>query len=167
MSEGEDPRSERADRFPWESVGRAAEEFARQVARDATRFAERVEQHASELARDLGREWRRPHRREERHGRVHERDEVHRVFEGVRLVIDDVLDGVDQLLERLFPERAPRPKPEEETENERPWSRLVVNRDGVCGRCGEDIAAGEEALARGSDEGLELRCLECGDSDRD
>jgi len=139
----------------WESIGRAAEDFARRVARDAGKFAERMEEHAGEFARDIARDWRRA-RRGYRHAcqRAASAPEVRRVFEDIRTVVADVLDGVDELIERVF--REPAPADDEE------WVRLVVNRDVVCSGCARTIATGDEAHARRAAAGREFRCLSCG-----
>jgi len=138
----------------WESIGRAAEHFARRVARDAGRFAERMEEHAGAFAHDVSRDWR---RRRHHHWRAcgQERPaDVRRIFEDVRTVLADVLDGVDELIERVFPERGAT-APQE-------WVRMVSNREGTCAGCGRTVAAGDEAYARSTDDGQELRCLDCG-----
>jgi hypothetical protein len=139
----------------WDSIGRAAEDFARRVARDAGKFAERMEEHAGEFARDVSRDWRRA-RRSYRHAcrRGAGAPEVRRVFEDIRTVVADVLDGVDELIERVFNEPAPAPDDE--------WVRLVVNRDAVCAACARLIPAGDEAHARRTATGREFRCVTCG-----
>ena len=138
----------------WESIGRAAEDFARRVARDAGKFAERMEEHAGEFARDVARDWRRA-RRTYRHAyqRAASAPEVRRVFEDIRTVVADVLDGVDELIRRIFHE--PSPADDEE------WVRLVVNREAACSGCGDTIATGDEAHARRTATGREFRCLTC------
>src|SRR3989442_787681 len=94
-------------RAGWEHIGRAAEEFARRVARDATKFAERMEEHAGDFARDAARDWRRAQRHFQRGcghtWRVTE-PEVRRIFEDIRAVLTDVIDGVDELIGRVFGE---------------------------------------------------------------
>ncbi len=139
----------------WESIGRAAEDFARRMARDAGKFAERMEEHAGEFARDLARDWRRA-RRSYRHAcrRVGSTPEVRQVFEDIRAVVADVLDGVDELIERVFREPA--------ASADDAWVRLVVNRDAVCGGCAQTIVAGDEAHARRTADSREFRCLACG-----
>lgn len=165
MSDTGQRRDDRDGEFHWEHLGRAAEDFARQVARDAGRFAERIERHASDLARDVGREWRRSHRHEGRRADRVEREDVRRVFADVRLVIDDVLDGVDHLLERIFPGRqTASDAPRDEAREARSWARIVANRDAACGGCGADIRAGDAAWSSEASEGIELRCLSCGDA---
>ncbi len=139
----------------WESIGRAAEDFARRVARDAGKFAERMEEHAGEFARDIGRDWRRA-RRGYRHAcrRAAAAPEVRRIFEDIRMVLTDVIDGVDELIERIFAE--PTAGREEE------WVQLVANREAACAGCKRTIAAGDEAHARRTADGREFRCLTCG-----
>jgi hypothetical protein len=148
---GEEQRAE----GDWESIGRAAEDFARRVARDAARFAERMEEHAGEFARDVSRDWRRA-RRTYRHAyrRVASGPEVRRVFEDVRTVVADVLDGVDELIGRVFAEPP--------GEHDRAWLRVVVNHDVVCSGCTQTVAAGEHAYARATGDGREFRCPTCG-----
>ena len=84
--------------YGWEEIGRAAQDFARRVARDAGRFAERIEEHTGEFVRDLSRDWRRARRHVHQCHHTHQRTappDVRRVFEDVRGVIADVLDGID------------------------------------------------------------------------
>ncbi len=134
----------------WEHVGRAAEHFAHRVARDARRFAARLEAHLAGLADDARHEW----PCGPRHDRAHRRpsgDDLRRVFDEVRTILGGVLDGVDELLARLFPEGGPSP-----------WARVVCNREVACGGCGRTTAAGAEAWARRAAAGTEFRCLACG-----
>ena len=147
------PSDRREDDSDWESIGRAAQDFARRVARDAGKFAERMEEHAGEFARDIKRDWRRA-QRGYRHAchRAASAPEVRRVFEDIRTVVADVLDGVDELIGRVFTE----PPADDE------WVHLVVNRDAVCGACAQTITAGDEAYARRTSEGREFRCRTCG-----
>lgn len=142
----------------WEHIGHAAEEFARRVARDAGKFAERMEEHAGEFARDVTGDWRRI-RREYRRG--HHRacnqmaaPDVRRIFEDIRSVVADVLEGVDELIERVFTPSA------DATEDE--WLRVVNNRDATCGKCARTIIAGEESHVRRTAGSMEFRCLDCG-----
>jgi len=152
----ETPRGGRDD--VWEQVGRAAEDFARRVARDAGRFAERLQEHSSELAGDLSREWRRSRRRHHRH---HDRarrcatssDDVRRVFDDVRGLVADVLDGIDELITTVFQRGGDEPAAE--------WARVVSNREVDCGACGLMLAVGEEILTRRAATGIEYRCLAC------
>jgi len=150
------------DERGWESVGRAAENFARRLARDASRFAERMTEHASEFASDVAREHRRT-RRELRHelrraARNVTGNDVRRVFEDIRTVVSDVLDGVDELIERVFegPEEAA------DTAADASWVHLVHNRDATCGGCGGPIRAGDDGWARRTSTGTEVRCAACG-----
>ncbi len=145
----------------WEHIGRAAERFARRVARDAGRFAERMEEHAGEFAHDLSRDWRRLHREYERGcgdaARYVSRPDVRRVFEDIRSVVADVLEGVDELIERVFQDRPQASEAE--------WVRMVNNRDASCSQCARPLTAGDEAYARRTAEGMQLRCLDCGAPD--
>jgi hypothetical protein len=130
----------------WQQIGRAAEQFARSVARDAADFASRVEQHVGALASEIGREWRGPG---EEATRAKPADDVRRVFEDVRGVLNAVIEHVDELITTAF---APPDS----------WTRVTVNRDGVCAACGRPIAAGAEAFARRKVGSHELRCDACG-----
>lgn len=163
--------NQREARGGWEHIGRAAEDFARRVARDATKFAERMEEHAGDFARDAARDWRRAER-DLRRGcqrawRVSE-PEVRRVFEDVRTVIVDVLEGVDELIAGIFqePPRAdthasdPSATPRADTADG--WVRIVHNRDAVCSGCDRTIAAGDEGYVCHTDERVAFRCLDCG-----
>lgn len=143
------------DESDWESIGRAAEDFAHRVARDAGKFAERMQEHAGEFAHDIARDWRRARRRY-RHTCRHVADapEVRRIFEDIRTVVADVLDSVDELIERVFTE------PAATTDDE--WVRLVVNSDATCSGCAQTIPAGDEAHARRTAGGREFRCRTCG-----
>lgn len=145
----------RNDESDWESIGRAAEDFARRVARDAGKFAQRMEEHAGEFAHDIARDWRHA-QRGYRHACRHVADapEVRRVFEDIRTVVADVLDGVDELIGRVFTQPAAA-APDD-------WTHLVVNRDVVCSGCAQTIAAGEEAHARHTGDGRAFRCRRCG-----
>jgi len=139
----------------WESIGRAAEDFARRVARDAGRFAERMEEHAGDFAHDIARDWRRAQRRyRHRYLRAASAPDVRRIFEDIRTVVSDVLEGVDELIERVFTE------PSATTDAE--WLRLVVNSDAACSGCTQTILAGDAAYVRRSTDGREFRCLTCG-----
>ena len=152
----ETPRGGRDD--VWEQVGRAAEDFARRVARDAGCFAERLQEHSSELAGDLSRGWRRSRRRHQRHRHQAQRcatssDDVRRVFDDVRGLVADVLDGIDELITSVFQRGGDAPAAE--------WARVVSNRDLECGACGRPLAVGEEILTRRAATGVEYRCLAC------
>ena len=139
----------------WESIGRAAEDFARRVARDAGKFAERMEEHAGDFARDIRRDWRRAQRRYQRAcGRAAGAPEVRRIFEDIRTVVADVLEGVDELIGRVFSEPPAAPGDE--------WVRLVVALDASCAACAQAIRAGDEAYARRTADGREFHCLSCG-----
>jgi hypothetical protein len=155
---------DRETRSEWSHVGRAAEDFARRVARDAIRFAERIEEHSREFARDLGREW--------RHGRRHGRhagwddrssaEEVRHIFEDVRGIFDAVIDGVDELVARLFPEAGQAAETARQPEESPAWTRVVANREATCSGCQRLIAAGEDAYAQEADDGPVFRCATCG-----
>lgn len=162
----------REEHVDWNRLGRAAEDFARQVARDAARFAERVEEHARDLARDVGREWRRSERRHRR-DRHDGAEEMRRVFADVRTLVDDVLDGVDDIIGRFFhdpgeatheppePPATPAPPDAPGAAEMRPWTPVVANRSGVCSACGGDIAVGAESFVRVSAGEPEFRCSAC------
>jgi hypothetical protein len=138
-------------RRDWDDVGRAAEDFARRLARDARRFADRLAGHASEFARDMG--WQRPWRHEGacRPGTA---SDVRGILEGVRGVLGEVLDGVDELIGRIFPE-PPAPGPAG-------WVRVTSNHQVTCVACGRPIGAGEECHLRRRADGRDFRCLACG-----
>ena len=159
MSSGtEEARNENWD--GWEQIGRAAEDFARRVARDATRYAERLQEHSSELAHDVARGRRREHHRGNRHHwrtescRTAASEDVRRVFDDIRGVVADVLDGIDELIERVFPQA--------ESEAAAEWQKVVSNRDVSCAQCGSAVAAGADAYLRRADGGVEYRCAACG-----
>jgi hypothetical protein len=149
---------DRAD--PWEQIGRAAEHFARRVARDACRFAAHLERHAGEFADDVARDWGRfgrDYRRGCRHSSPRaSQPEVRRVFEDIRTVLTDVLEGVDELIDRVFAERT---DPGEHPGSD--WTRVVTNRSGKCAACDRDILSGDEAFLRRTAAGMEFRCLAC------
>jgi hypothetical protein len=145
-------RSERQHSSDWEHLGRAAERFARRVARDASRFAERIQEHASEFARDTARDWRRMCWSFEHGGRPRgEAGDVRRIFEDVRGVLSDIVDGIDEFLDRVFADAG-----------DTGWLRMVSNRAASCGHCGRAIGAGEECFVRRRAGEKELRCLSCG-----
>jgi hypothetical protein len=129
-------------------AGSAAEDFARRIARDAQRFGERVAEHASEFARDVAREW--------RHGPGFDpkpiADDVRGVLREVRTLVAEVIEGADELLEKLFA----RP------ESPNAWVRVVTSREVDCTGCGRRIGAGEDCLLRRTPAGREFRCAECG-----
>jgi hypothetical protein len=136
---------------PWERVGRAAETFARRLARDARIFMERVEEHAGDFARDVRGEWSCGGAARHHRDRARSAPDVRAVFEDVRGILSDVVEGVDELIARLFPQPA-----------DEPWTRVVANRDAVCGGCERPIAAGAEAHVRRVAGGTQFRCLVCG-----
>jgi hypothetical protein len=146
-------RAERSFGEGWERLGRAAEHFARRIARDARKFAEHVEEHTGELARDVAREWScgRSHRQ---HGDERPQPDVRHIFDDVRKILGDVIDGIDELVANAFPETS------DDT-----WVRVVSNRDATCGRCGSAIAAGAEAHVRRTAAATEFRCATCGAPD--
>jgi hypothetical protein len=127
----------------------AAEDFARRIARDATRFGERVAEHATEFARDVAREW--------RHGAAFDPkplgDDVRGVLKEVRGLVADVIDGVDELIGRVF-----QPEPAESKE----WVRVVTSREVDCAGCGRHVGAGEECHLQRTAGGRVFRCTECG-----
>ncbi|HVN84872.1 MAG TPA: hypothetical protein VMW17_08525 [Candidatus Binatia bacterium] len=140
----------------WEHIGRAAEHFAQRVARDASKFAERLQEHAGELADDLSRDWRWARRRYRHSCRRMYREasapEIRQIFQDIRTVLSDVLDGVDELMERMFSPPSP-------TESE--WVRVVANRDAECSACQRAIHAGDEAFVQRTAGSKRFRCLEC------
>jgi len=140
----------------WDDVGHAAERFARRVARDASKFAERVQEHAGDLAHDIARETRRG-RAEETDSESTPRPDVRKIFEDVRDVVSGIADGVDELIDRIFPQEA-QPSAEE-------WTRVVTNRSGNCSKCGTDIATGDDCYVRGEAAAREMRCRACGKVD--
>jgi len=135
-------------------VGRAAEEFARRVARDASRFGERLAEHAGEFGRNLAREWR-GHRRA---GTPWSGDDVRVVLREVRGMLSDIVDGVDELVERLFV----RERPTEDAPPAGTWVRVVTSREVTCAGCSRSIGAGEECHVQKAPEGRVFRCLACG-----
>jgi hypothetical protein len=145
---GPDHRQRRGD--DWERAGSAAEDFARRIARDAQRFGERVAEHATEFARGVAREW--------RHGPSFDprpiADDVRVVLKEVRGLVAEVIDGVDELIGRVF-----QPEPAATTGT---WARVVTNRDVTCVACNRAIGAGEECHLHRMPDGREFRCLECG-----
>ena len=153
--------SNRHETYSREHLGHAAERFARRVARDAGNFAARLEAHASELAGEMSRDWRhlgREYRRYERHARRQlSRSDVHAVFEDIRTIVADVLDGVDELISGMFG------TPSETSEIA--WVRVVTNRETTCGRCTQVIPTGDEAYVRRASERTEFRCTACGTVD--
>jgi hypothetical protein len=141
---------------PWEDIGRAAERFARRVARDAGKFAERLQEHAGDLADEVSRGWRRGHgdRGRERACGHRRPPDVRGMFEDVRGILGDIVEGMDELIGRVFPDR---PEAAGGT-----WERRAVERDVTCGECGRTVTAGAEAYVRRTREGQAVRCLECG-----
>jgi hypothetical protein len=144
---GPEQRHRRTD---WDRAGNAAEDFARRIARDAQRFGERVAEHATEFARDVAREW--------RHGAGFDpkpiSEDVRSVLKEVRGLVADVIDGVDELIGRVFqPEAAGGPET---------WVRVVTSREVACAGCGRRIGAGEECHLHRSPGGRAFRCAECG-----
>ncbi len=146
---GHDHGRQRSD---WHDVGSAAEDFARRVARDASKFGERLAEHASAFAGNISREW----RRHQRHGTEWRGDDVRAVLKEVRGILTDVVDGVDELIERFV-----RPSRESEPP-EGAWTRVVTSREVTCGSCARPIGAGEECHLRRREGGREFRCIACG-----
>jgi hypothetical protein len=145
-------------------IGRAAEDFARRVARDAGKFAERIAEHTSGFVRDLAREQahaRRELRRSARDAEKNAAPDLHRVFEDIRGIVTEVLDGVDELVATVFRESPDRPEGTSPSE-ESSWVRVVYNREATCGGCGARIEPGEEGHARRTTTGTEARCAACG-----
>ncbi len=144
---GHEYRHRRTD---WDRAGHAAEDFARRIARDAQRFGERVAEHASGFAREVAREW--------RHGPGYDTkpmaEDVKHVLKEVRGLVGDVIDGVDELIGRLFQDA-----PAETAET---WARVVTSREVDCVACGRHIGAGEDCHLRRRRDGRDFRCAECG-----
>jgi hypothetical protein len=141
---------EHRQRDDRDRAGSAAEDFARRIARDAQRFGERVAEHATEFARNVTREW--------QHGPGFDTtplaNDVRGVLKEVRGLVADVIDGVDELIGRVF-----HGEPEDA---EARWARVVTNREITCAACGRGIGAGEEChLLRGRDTRA-FRCVQCG-----
>jgi hypothetical protein len=134
----------------WDDVGRAAERFARRVARDASKFAEHVQEHAAELAEDFTRSW----TRARREGGERPDPDLRRVFDDVRGVLHDVVEGLDEFVARTF-------QGGDAAEDER-WLRVVSAREAVCDACGRAVAAGDEAWVRRAAGRRETRCTTCG-----
>jgi hypothetical protein len=148
---GDEHRHRRGD-WDWDRAGNAAEEFARRIVRDAQRFGERVAEHASGFAREVSREW--------RHGpggfdTKPMAADLQRMLREVRGLVGDVIDGVDQLIVRLFQDA------KGET-TDQPWTRVVTNREVACAACGRKIGPGEECHLRRRADAREFRCVECG-----
>ena len=147
---------DRRERSEWDDVGRAAEEFARRIARDASHFGERIAEHASAFARHVAREW----REHERAGGDWTGGDVRAVLHEVRTIVTGVIDGVDELIERVFhPDSAPAPQPDPASEG---WVRVVTSRDATCGGCQRRIEPGEECHLHRTAAGREFRCAQCG-----
>ena len=142
-----------------EDAGRAAEEFARRVARDASRFGERLAEHAGEFGRTLAREW----RGDRRSGTPWNGDDVRVVLREVRGMLSDIVDGVDELVERIFG----RERPAGETPPAGAWVRVVTSREVTCAGCSRTIGAGEECHVRKATEARAFRCLACGPGTND
>jgi len=140
-----------AEHGSWDDFSRAAEQFARRVARDARRFATRLEEDVGEFAHDVRRHWHHCSDSSARSERYRSPEDVRRVFQDIRTVLTGVLDGVDELIASVFPQRA-----------DEGWTRVVLNRDASCAGCARAIAAGSEAFLRRSTGTKEFRCLECG-----
>ena len=137
-----------------EDIGRAAEEFARRVARDASRFGERMAEHAGEFGRTFAREW----RERRRPGTPWSGEDVRVVLREVRGMLSDLVDGVDEVVERFFG----RERRTEETVPPEEWVRVVTSREVTCAGCGRVVGAGEECHVRKGPEGRAFRCLACG-----
>ena len=134
-----------------EDIGRAAQEFARRVARDASRFGERLAEHAGDFGRTVSREWR-------SHGGAQSwnPDDLRGVLREVRGLLSDVVDGVDELVVRLF-----GGPPIEREQAAGGWRRGAAPREAACAQCGRPIAAGEERHERRTPDGYAARCLAC------
>jgi hypothetical protein len=142
---------EHRPRRDWDRAGNAAEDFARRIARDAQRFGERIAQHATEFTRDVAREF--------RHGPTFDTrpfaDDIRGALKEVRGLVAEVIDGVDELIGRVF-------QPEPGSTATDTWTRVVTSRDVGCVACNRKIGAGEECHLHRLPEGREFRCVECG-----
>lgn len=145
-------------RIDWDDLGRAAERFARRIARDAGKFAERIQEHAGEFAEEVSRDWHHTRRAQPDSSGRSGGPDVRTIFEDVRGVLSDLVDGVDELIERVFK------GPAEEGNGE--WTRMIINRDATCAGCNRPLRAGEDAHVRRSASGIEARCLTCGEGSR-
>jgi hypothetical protein len=152
MAKTEEHQSERGQ--DWEEIGRAAERLARRVARDASKFAERIQEHAGDFANEVSCGWQHRHRVRERSCRSGKTADVRPIFEDVRGVLSDIVDGIDEFISNAFRDR-PGAAP-------RTWVRVVSDRDTTCGRCGRSIAAGQAVYAGKAEGGELFRCVECG-----
>ena len=142
------------ERGERDDVARAAEDFARRVARDASRFGERLAEHAGDFGRTLARGWR-EHRRS---GTAWTGDDVRVVLREVRGMLSDLVDGVDEVVERIFGvERATEGPASTDT-----WVRVVTSREVPCAGCARPIGAGEECHVKKGPDGRAFRCLACG-----
>ena len=146
---GDEHRHRRGD---WDRAGTAAEDFARRIVRDAQRFGERVAEHASGFAREVAREW--------KHGpggfdTKPMATDLQGMLREVRGLVGDVIDGVDQLIVRLFQDTKGEA-------NDQPWTRVVTNREVTCAGCGRKIGPGEDCHLRRRADVREFRCAECG-----
>jgi len=151
------------DHGGWEHLADAGQHFARRVARDASRFAERLEEHTTDFAREMSHEWRRARRTHRRAQRAPDAD-VRQVFDDVRTVLADIIDGVDEFVERIF--REPRPTERTAAEPSEPaeatWTQMVSNRMATCGACGRTVEPGQEGFFRQAEDGISFRCVDCG-----
>jgi hypothetical protein len=136
-------------RRDWDRAGSAAEDFARRIARDAQRFGERVAEHATEFARNVRREW--------EHGPGFDTTPISKDVRGmlkeVRGLVADVIDGVDDLIGRVF-----HPEGEEAGR----WAKVVTNHEVTCAGCGRAIGAGEECHLLRRRDTRAFRCAQCG-----
>ena len=169
------------ERRGWDRVGRAAERFASRVARDAAKFAGRIQAHTSEFADDVRRDWSRRHAADRDVRDEPPSPDMRRIFEDVRGVLADIVDGVDEFIARTFPdaaeasaeaaapgeatapgkEEATAPGKDAETSGES-WIRVVANRDATCASCVRPIGAGDETYVRRVAGAPEFRCAACG-----
>ena len=138
----------RRPRGDWERAGNAAEDFARRIVRDAQRFGERIAEHATEFARDVVRDFRRGPSFPT--GPI--ADDVRGVLKEVRGLVAEVIDGVDELIGRVFHDVPPADT----------WARVVTSREVECAGCHRRIGAGEECHLHRKRDDREFRCLECG-----
>ena len=111
-----------------------------------------TKEHATAFARTISREWR-SHRPADAAGRTSGED-LRDVLKDVRTIVTEVIDGVDELIGRVFHGDA--------DDAAGVWLRVVTSRDAACGACGRKIEPGEDCHLRRLPGGREFRCVTCG-----
>ena len=90
---------------------------------------------------------------------------MRRTFEDVRGILNDVLDGVDDLIGKLFPDRDEPQTRADGTQataaESSEWQPIVANKEVTCSFCDRTIEAGEEVDVRTPDGARQLRCARC------